>query len=139
MFLCTPHGCQFPCKLFSLHLRGRHTSSLLQMLAGSMTFTIIHFAVHKNIHYGPLMTSLVQYRFTNNQNCLKSFKQNELQTPPPLKKNNNKKKRMHKQKNGSFGVTIKIILSTLTEPVIYDTSNIFLGLCLLWVRENQFQ
>ena len=117
MFPCTPHGCQFPCKLFSLHLRGRHTSSLLQMLAGSMTFTIIHFAVHKNIHYGPLTTSLVQYRFTNNQNCLKSFKQNEPQTPPPLKKN--------KKKNGSFGVTIKIILSTLTEPVIYDTSNIF--------------
>lgn len=66
---------------------------------------------------------LVQYTFTNNQNCLKSFKQNELQTPPPPPK-----KKTNKQKNGSFGVTIKIILSTLTEPVIYDTSNIFLGL-----------
>lgn len=42
--------------------------------------------------------------------------------PPPTQKKTNK------QKNGSFGVTIKIILSTLTEPVIYDTSNIFLGL-----------
>ena len=72
---------------------------------------------------------LVQHRFTNNQNCLKSFKQNELQTLPPPKKNTNKKtKQTNNQKNGSFGVTIKIILSTLTEPVIYDTSNIFFGL-----------
>ena len=37
--------------------------------------------------------------------------------PPPKKK-----------QNGSFGITIKIILSTLTEPVIYDTSNNFFGL-----------
>ena len=45
-----------------------------------------------------------------------------------------------KQKqNGLFGITIKIILSTLTEPVIYDTSNNFFGLWLLRVRENHFQ
>ena len=49
--------------------------------------------------------------------------------PPPKKKKTNKKtKQTNNQKNGSFGVTIKIILSTLTEPVIYDTSNIFFGL-----------
>lgn len=65
---------------------------------------------------------LVQYRFTGNQNCLKSFKQNELQTPSPPEKMN----MSNKQRNGSFGIAIKIILSTLTEPVIYDTSNIFL-------------
>ena len=50
---------------------------------------------------------LVQYRFTHNQNCLKSFKQNELQTPlPPPKKKTKKTKRTNKQTNGSFGVTI---------------------------------
>ena len=50
--------------------------------------------------------------------------------PPPHKK---------KKQNGLFGITIKIILSTLTEPVIYDTSNNFFGLWLLRVRENHFQ
>lgn len=40
--------------------------------------------------------------------------------PPPPKKQN--------KQNGSFGITIKIILSTLTEPVIYDTSNNCFGL-----------